>query len=228
MIPKDQLAQNGGGLNPSDFLTGSEMAKTPFAPPRVPVQNTGLKSVEEEEIPLTAPQKIAINSDILAKEIDKEDVEEMFEREISSPKVQGIAETPEDIFKHIISRGEYSETVEIWNYKWTMKALNHGELISALDGMKDSLASQAGRVTALAFTQVLYAITAINGISIYEWFPKIKRSDYPDIASYKEAVRRGFKVYFAKFPPTLIDDLYEAYAKIEVKRKEALESLKNS
>jgi hypothetical protein len=152
----------------------------------------------------------------------------MFEREISSPKVQGIAETPEDIFKHIISRGEYSETVEIWNYKWTMKALNHGELISALDGMKDSLASQAGRVTALAFTQVLYAITAINGISIHEWFPKIKRSDYPDIASYKEAVRRGFKVYFAKFPPTLIDDLYEAYAKIEVKRKEALESLKNS
>jgi hypothetical protein len=166
------------------------------------------------------------------KAIEDDILDEKIKRDLDTSKLKNMikgASSPRDILKTLIACGEYSETVELFNHKWTIRALNQGDIITALSDMRNEQVSDTSQMTSLLISQIAYAIEACDGQSVYEWFVDIiKRQDYTSTEAYKMAVRRVLKRYLERMPASILAEFGEAYAKIEAKRNEALEELKKS
>ena len=78
-------------------------------------------------------------------------------------------------------------------------------------------------------SQIVYAIEALDGISVYEWFSDIiKRSEYDTSEEYKVAVRRVVRRYIEEMPPEVINQLDILYTEVEKNRSEAILELKKN
>lgn len=184
----------------------------------------------------TSQRQSEINETVRAQISD-----EMLNREILDEKIRQDIENskradttskallPRDYLKALIAKGEYSESVVIHGATWTFRALNQADLIMAFGDVQDSDISLVGRASILTLSQIAYAVEAINGFSVYEWFPDLfKRSDFNTTEEFKLAIRRTVRRYIERLPNSVIAELNDAYAKIEKKRNEAIAELKKS
>ena len=201
------------------FVGGQPRQET-FTPPQYP----------------TSQQRTQINNkvdDILTTEMmNKEILDEKIRQDIasvkSSPSIE-LENTPQDILKSLIARGEYREDKELFGHIWTLRALNQRDILLAFNDIKGDMESVAVRVTSVMISQIVYAIEALDGTSVYEWFTDIiKRSDFSTTEEYKIAVRRTLRRYLEEMPPDFISKLDIAYTQIEKTRNEALLELKKS
>jgi hypothetical protein len=162
--------------------------------------------------------------------INEKITEERIDADIAAVKKVNLKDirTPQDVLKALIAKGAYTKDVTLYDHVWTIRALEQRDLLLALDDIRDDLPSQAGRVTTLMFAQVVYAIEAIDGISLYEWFTEIKPRDYATTEEYKVAVKRALRRHLERMAPTIIDAFYSEYQKIDGERTAALLELKNS
>ena len=217
-----------GTLQSSDFLTDEDMHS------ETPVENTQpiMPDVHKMDS-MPNPLKRAEIHKRIDKQFSKLDtVEEAIQRDVvaaQQKKFVSIAKNPKDILKELIAQSEYSEEFKLFGHMWTIRAIDQGDVLLALDEIKDTLTTQAGRTTAYLFGTVAYSIEAIDGISVYEWFDDIKLQDYGnDQMQYFIAVRRALAKYLKAMGSKIIDEFYERYIEVETKRNAALEELKNS
>lgn len=186
---------------------------------------------EEIKATPTASRAKEIRQQIDEQQAMKEDmIEENLQEEVDfiQNKNLGSKTDPKNIIKSLIRKGEYYEEVKLYGQKWTLRALDQGDLLSAIDGIGDYLDSQSGRITALMYAQVIYSIEALNGIPIAEWFPEVKASSFSKTEEYRIAVKRMLMLFLKGLGPKIIDDLYTEYARISEVRNKSLEELKNS
>lgn len=162
--------------------------------------------------------------------VTKEDIREQMlqeAREVST-KHADIPVTGVDVLKRIITTGEYKETVELFGFSWTFRALDQMDDLVAIDEMSTDYGSNLANMTAYAFNQVVLSIEAIEGQSIYEIFKEIEQNKYSKKLDYILAVKRALRTYMLQFPPRAITELHDAYKKIDAKRNEGFSELKKS
>ncbi|HRZ18869.1 MAG TPA: hypothetical protein P5136_02320 [Methanofastidiosum sp.] len=237
---KTVVDPNTVDLSQQNFITGDSFPKsqTPnvlrptVGPP--PQQKVVLPDMHQEGIgsnPQTRQEALS-RVDQLYTSIDQEIVQQKIEDDIQtakqSPFSAALATSPRDILKQLIAKGDYCETVKLYNHNWTLRALDQRDLILAAEMLKDDVTTRTAQVSAIMFLQVIFSIEAVDGISVYEWFPDIKAKDYKDRESYNLAVKRAVGKYLEHVGPQVIDDFYKEYQKIEEKRNEGLAQLKNS
>ena len=112
---------------------------------------------------------------------------------------------------------------------WTIRALNQGDLITAFNDIQDDGSAALGKMSTLVLSQIAYAIDAMDGVPVYEWFPDlIKRAEFNTTEEFKMAVRRIVRRYLEKMPADILKEFDNAYATIEKKRNEAIAELKKS
>lgn len=206
----DRLGEQVMG-DKDDFLTPSD----------IPTMESSSRSQRES----------ARNSTNVASSVEEDILNEKIQQDIQSVSSAKnvVPKNPRDILKTLIARGEYREDVELFGYKWTLKALDQRDILLAMEDLSDLSITDQSRITTLLFAQVVYAIEAVEGIQIYEWFTDIvQRDKYSSTEEYKVAVRRVLRRYLEKLPPSAINSFNVEYAKIENKRNEAIENLKNS
>ena len=162
--------------------------------------------------------------------LKKEIMEEMANEELrdSKPSLEKIPDNPKDALKFLIAKGDFTKTIRMYGSNWTLRALDQRDITLALDNIKMDMESETARMSALMFIQVVYSIEAINGISIYEWFPEVKRENYNKKEEYILAVKNQLKVYLEHVPPYVIDSFYTEYSAIENERAKLFAELKNS
>jgi hypothetical protein len=97
-----------------------------------------------------------------------------------------------------------------------------------MDDLKDSIQTEAGRLTSVVFSKVVYSIEAIDDYTIYQFFPEIKPQDHPTKIDYIITVKRALRNYLVGMAPKIIDLLYSSYVELEEERDRALDNLKNS
>ena len=212
-----------GQISPEDF-SNAPIPQMPTEYPHVPVadleKEDGRPQVQDRAQISNAAQGISI-TDKIEDKIAK-DVQD------SQSKFKGMQGAPKDILKSIIARGEYREDFNLFGVQWTMRALDQGDLLMAIEEVKDTVMTTWGKLTELEFVKTSFSIEAINGVSVYEIFDEVKLSDYQNKMSYILVVKKALQRYLEAFPPTFIDALYEKYSEIDKKRSEALEELKKS
>jgi len=164
--------------------------------------------------------------------INKEILDEKIRQDIDSSKNiknSNKARTPHEFLKLLIAKGEYKEDVVIFGQTWTLRALNQGDIIAAFNDIKDFSSAVEGKINAVLLSQISFAIEALNGVSIYEWFSDVvQRTEFASTEEYKLAVRRVIRRYFEKMPNVVIKEFDIAYGKLETKRNEAYAELKNA
>ncbi len=192
-----------------------------------------LHTSSEGETPTVAQMRDINNTINKTQVLNKEDIiqqkiTEDLKKATSSFSLQG--NSPLSVLKQMISLGEYKEDIKLYGQLWTIRALDQSDLMLAVEEATSLTESPVGKLTAIAFYQLVYSIEAVNGVSIYEMFKDtIKVTDYPSQIAYIIAVKKALKRYLEHFPPAVIDSLYyEGYVKVDEKRNKALEELKNS
>ena len=214
-------------LNPTDFMTQettNPQAKNPIAFGIPDLHNSGFTSnpnERKEAVKVAAKSTNNINQEIIDERI-KMNITEAQGGKPPTPK------DPKDILKYLIAKGSLEEKVMVSGHLWTMRALDQRDLMLIMEQLKDELESQTARVTSIMFYQVIYSIEAVDGISIYEWFPEIQESKFASKESYIIAVKNAIKEYFLHMPNSTIDEFYGKYSEIENKRSKAIEEIKNS
>lgn len=190
-----------------------------------PANSTSLTAEEKAEIEQAA--KVKITPEVINRGV----LEEKINQEIATAKGESAElkeeQSPSGILKILIAKGSYREDVKIFNHIWTIKALNQKEVILAFNEVKDENTTITGKTSALVFGQLAYAIEAVDGVSIYEWFPEVKLSDFPSVEAFQYSVRRVFLRYLEEMPNSIINEFVENYNEIEFKRNSAVGELKN-
>jgi len=185
--------------------------------PNVEMPNAQQRSRISQTVTNTGPSKESIIEEKITEDLQK-----------VKPAVQGL-QKPLDVLKSLIAKGEYKEDVLLYQQKWTLRALDQSDMLLVLDEVDDMINSTVGRLSAIAFAQIVYALEGINGVTIYEMFQDtIKASDYSTQMAYIIAVKKALRRYLEHFPPSVIDSLYAAYVEVDKRRNEALDKLKNS
>lgn len=224
-------------LTPEDLLVNNKKEnqinefKAPLLPPNVPnfpdlhgadnvMPNVSQRKNIAENV---KPESIALGKETLIDDAIKRDIDSVRQKNMH------VKMDPKDILKAIISKGEYTESFELYGAKWTMRALDQNDSLMALDEVKDNLESYVGKISANMFAHVVFSLEAINDVPIYQWFPEIKLEDFHgNKQEYILACKIALKQYLGAMPPNVIDSLYDKYLEVDRKRNEALEELKNS
>ena len=238
-LSKQNLSVDGVGFSPEDFITGSQMAGNPGNLTQQPnpfqkSNSTNIPDLHKVDLNSTpqSRQEILEKPGMSTAELKQEILDERIAQDLRSAMTldtsKGLPLNPKDILKHIIAKGEYQETVELFGHKWTIRALDQRDLLMAAEMVKDELSSSTARMSALIFLQVVFSIEAIEGISVYECFKDVKAADYKQKEDYGLAVRKSLQKYLEHVPPQVINMFYDEYVRIEGKRNKALENLKNS
>jgi hypothetical protein len=237
---------NSTGLDlDNQFLTGEEaiQAKKQSPPnmiiPQQPLNAMGQKGMpvpdlhKSTEPPTTQESREEIRMNVPPLNLREAILDEQLNQDVASAKkddrdkpINGKT-SPKDVLKYLIARGDYQDTFELYGAKWTMRALDNRDVLLAFDEMKDDIQTQAGRISALMFAQVMYSIEAINGTTLPDWFPEVKPKDYDSREAYMVGVRHQLRKYLEHMPSSVIDTLYTEYTKIDNARNKALEEIKN-
>ena len=220
---------NPTDLQQTDFITspeqlqGKKATKNPMAFGVPDMHNTGFTANPNERREAeSAASKTTTN-------LNQEIIDERIK--INITEAQGgnppAPTDPKDILKYLIAKGSYEEKVEVVGHVWTMRALDQRDLMLIMEQLRDDLETQTARVTSIMFYQVIYSLEAVDGISIYEWFPEIKEKEFKSKEAYIIAIKNAIKEYFLHMPNSTIDSFYTEYSKIEEKRSKALVDIKN-
>ena len=238
---------NSTGLDlGNQFLTGEEavQAKQRQATPNMIIPQQPLNAIGQKgmpvpdlhkstEIPTTHESREEIRANVPPINLREAILDEQLNQDVASAKKEDKDKpingktSPKDVLKYLIARGDYQDSFELYGAKWTMRALDNRDVLLAFDEMKDDIQTQAGRISALMFAQVMYSIEAINGVTLPDWFPEVKSKDYDSREAYMVGVRHQLRKYLEHMPIMVIDNLYAEYTKIEKKRNVALEEIKN-
>ena len=235
MEPVQALDPSKIDLSSQSFLSPEQVA-TPRQPinafPKPPIQNN-IPDLHNVELNANAAErKVAMNNPLgtTTERLKQEIMNEMIEQDIASatnPTGIALPENPKDALKFLIAKGQYTKNVKLYGFTWTMRALDQRDVLLAYDSIKLDMESDAARVATIMFIQVIYSIEAINGKSIYEWFPEIIASNYTKKEEYFLAIKMALKTYFEHMPSYFIDSFYMEYNKIEEERAKIFEELKN-
>jgi len=233
-IPQQQ-PQGTRGLNPMpDFIgdTGTENIVLPASQQRIPV-GAANPSIPPEQPNAQEFRKIdeKIATQFTQSAIDREVMQERIMEGVESARAliaDPYSKNPKDILAGLISKGYHTKDVEIFNQTWTLKALSQKDILLSFNEITDDNITRVGQTTAMLFGQIVYAVEAVNGISIYEWFSEIDRSKFPSTESFQLAVRRAFLRYLEQMPNSIINKFVEKYNEVEEERNKAVFELKNS
>lgn len=239
MKPRNPLDQVGGdfpsnvSLNSSDFLTGEELQGIPNGTEVSAMDaDSSIPDVHTLESVPNTHRRAEIEQQVDQKFNKIDTLEDKIQRDVQDAqqrKFESVPKSPKDILKHLIAKGEYTENVELFGHTWKIRALDQSDTLLAMDEIKDTIETQSGRIMGLMFGIMIYAIEAVDGISIYEWFEDIKLSDFRnDRMEYHIAVRKALRRYLEALPPAIIEAFYEKYLALEEKRNVGIEELKNS
>ena len=232
----DQLLTNPNGvpLNiPRDAANGFSDVEMPTAMPEDMFKTFPDLHIGKTELSKTDKQNI---SQVVNNVINKETlVEEAVKRELENIKYKSAPDSPRDILKDLIMRGELTKVYKIYGHYWKLRALDQGDILLAVDDIKDSTETTAGRMVSIAFSKVVYSIEAIgakedNLIPIYQFFPNILPSDPKfrgEKLDYVIAIKKALRAYLLAMPQSVIDEVYEKYVELEAERDKALADLKN-
>jgi hypothetical protein len=221
----------------NEFLTGQQLRGIPVPPGVMMSADTEIEkelsfdsNLHKEEQFISNQRKNEIDAEIekyisknsLAEERLLKEVEKVTKKNTSAP------EHPRNILTDLLTKGELTKTFDVANHKWTLRALDQGDILLAMDDLKDSIQTEAGRLTSVVFSKVVYSIEAIDDIPIYQFFPEIKPQDHPSKIDYIITVKRALRAYLIGMAPKIIDLLYYKYIELEDERDKALDTLKNS
>lgn len=225
-----KLEQHDTFLNakPEDFLVQEQLRLNKSGAPlppgvRPPMQESVIEDMPDIERKKEIQQGIDSSfskEKILEERVIKE-LEDLKRISKSSPK------DPKEVLKSLILKGELKKTYEVFGHQWTLRALDQGDMLTAMDDIKDSLESAMGRLSAVVFSKVVYAIEAIDGIPLYEFFPEIERIKYKNETEYMIALKRLLRAHLLGMPPAIIDRLFNKYSELEDERDKGLDDLKN-
>jgi hypothetical protein len=227
------------GFNPMPEYVGDNSTDNAVMPPKQqrPQQQPPQRTiVAEPQAPRLAPQEMQEVIEQVATQypqsvIDQEVMQERITQGIESAKtakVDPLSKDPKSILAGLISRGYHTKDVEIFNQKWTLKALSQRDIMLAFNEVTDTNITRLGQTNALLFGQIVYAVEAVNGIPIYEWFPEIDRSKFSSTEAFQFAVRRAFLSYLEQMPNSIINAFINKYNEVEEERNKAVFELKNS
>ena len=227
----DQLLTNPNGvpLNiPRDAANGFSDVEMPTAMPEDMFKTFPDLHIGKTELSKTDKQNI---SQVVNNVINKETlVEEAVKRELENIKYKSAPDSPRDILKDLIMRGELTKVYKIYGHYWKLRALDQGDILLAVDDIKDSTETTAGRMVSIAFSKVVYSIEKINNIPIYEFFPAILPTDPKfggEKLNYVIAIKKALRAYLLAMPQRIVDEVYEKYVELEAERDKALDDLKN-
>lgn len=182
----------------------------------------------EEHTISTAERKVINNT--VENLVNKEQMaEERLQQELSNikSKHKQEEESPRDVLKSLIAKGEMSKVYEHFGAKWTLRALDQNDLLLISEDIKDDVNTMAGRMMTTAFLKVVFSIEEINGKSVYTFFPEIEPTAFATRLQYILAVKKSLKVYLESLPPLVTDILFDDLQALEAERDEALLELKN-
>lgn len=136
--------------------------------------------------------------------------------------------TAKELFADVITLGDYRENVRMYGHTWTLRGLNHSDILDAADDVRDTAQSNIGFLTSFTFSKLVYSLDAVDGRNIYELLPDIKYQDYKTKVDYITAVKRAIRAYLLAMPDLVIDGLIAAYNEMEQRRNAEIVKLKNS
>jgi hypothetical protein len=223
-------------LNSDDLLTGEDFEQADSVLP--PSINTAPPLTNIPDMHKVEGMPSAQRRNTIAQQVDQRvadkilTIEDKIQRDIQDAQQQkyvNMPTSPKEILKNLIAKGEYTEDVKLFGHVWTLRALDQGDTLLALEEIRDSFVTQSGRVMSMMFGSVIYSLEAIDGISIYEWFEDIKLTAFKNNRmEYHIAVRKALRQYLEAMPPTVVDSLYEKYLEVDERRNKAVSELKNS
>ena len=212
--------------NGSDFLTTTPVQALPSQTTSSVSHIPDLHTMED--VPDVQVKK-NINSSVDTALMKKNTIEESIARDAESVKA-GLRQAPKspiEKLKILVDKGTIVKDFDAFGVKWQLRALDQSDVVNAYDDA-DTFASNSGKYAAIKLTTVCYAIEQMDGVSIFEWFPDIKKSDYSNNNFYYiQAIRRAIAKYLSAMPDIVIETLFSYYKSVEVERDEALTKLKN-
>jgi hypothetical protein len=215
-------------IKPGDFIAPNQAVNV-NVPSSAPSQDSDIPDAKPS-IQRQSEIDESIRARLTNEALDKEILDEKIRQDINSVKKFGggtEALGPRDFLKFLIAKGDYREDVMIYGKRWTIRALNQGDIITSFNDIKDDTATTVGKVSVLVLSQIAYAIEAMDGVSVYEWFSEIvQRDKFSTTEDFKLAVRRVLRRYLEQMPNSIISEFDTAYAEVERKRNEAIVELK--
>lgn len=180
-----------------------------------------------EQTELSAAEKQNA-SQVVNNVINKEIIaEERLKRELEQLKHRNTPNAPRDILKDLIMKGELKKSYKLFDHTWTLRALDQGDILLAVDDIKDSTETISGRMVSIAFSKVVYSIEEIDNVPIYQFFPEMLPTQFKSNTEYMIACKKALRAYLVGMPPIVIDMLYDKYLELEAERDKALADLKN-
>jgi hypothetical protein len=232
-------AEEGLPLNPQQFLTPDQLRNSPVVfPDTMGDSQSELMAISDSFIPdmhrepdlptIQRRQEIKQEIDTSHAKIDLIDERIKADIEAVAKRTETIGSTPKDVLKSLIQKGQYTKDFRLFGHTWTLRALDQIDQMLASEDLKDSSETQASRFYTIAFNHVIFSIEAMDGVSIYQWFPERTLAEFNNKKEeYMLAVRRDLKKYLEVMPPFVIDTLYDKYTEVDLERNKALEELKN-
>lgn len=236
-------------LNPNSLKGDQLLTSNPGVPLNIPRDaENGFSGVVPPTIPedmfKTFPDLHTTQSELNKSEkqnatnvvnnvINKETIaEERLLRELESLKHRDTPSSPRDLLKDLIMKGELTKIYKIYGYYWKLRALDQGDILLAVDDIKDSTETTAGRMVSIAFSKVVYSIEAIGAketemIPVYQFFPEILPTKFKSNIEFVVACKKALRSYLLGMPQAVIDEVYEKYVELEAERDKALVDLKN-
>lgn len=215
-----------------EFITSDQLAKMQGQPPLMqPQPISDIPDLHKtEEIP-TRIRRSEINQQVDATIKKSENIDDRISADLekSQQKYSSMPIDPLETLKSLIKKGEYTKDFELFGHIWTLRALDQSDIMLSYEDVNDLIETAASRYASMMFSYVVYSIEALDGTSIYKWFPDITLDMFKgDKAEYMIAVKRALRRYLEPQPPIVIESLYQKYLEVDALRNEALIELKNS
>ena len=217
-------------MNGDEFLTFNEEAET------LTEENINQTTADDleplhtlEEVPSVKDQKpIKMGADTkVMKQMARDD---LISSDISKirNKMAAVPKSPLDSLKELIAKGSFTKEFDLFGHKWQLRSLDQADYIQIFDE-SDAMAETSGRFESLKLVSIAYSIEALDGISVYSWFPDdITLEKYKnDRQAFSIAIRRAVRRYLEVSARSLLNTLYEKVQEIEVLQKQTLDELKN-
>lgn len=186
--------------------------------------------LHKELAPPSAEESSKIREEISTSALKKDDITSKISDAISKlKKTEDTPVSPLDKLKLFIEVGALTSEFEMFGTKWKIKTLDQADKIAMYDEA-ESMAASTGRIPALSLLNVVYALEAVGGVSIYKTFQEDINLDMfkGNKHAYVVAVRAALKQFMLAYPQRMIEALNNKVQELEDEQIKALSELKNS